>query len=69
MCGLLTALHGKDGDVVDRVDLAVQRLCSGDDSSRGIHIEEAFQVSVSVDRVPVEPNENEYTVIGQVRCS
>lgn len=49
----LTAFDGKDGEVVDGVGFPVQRLGSADDPTESVHIEETFQVSVSVDGIPV----------------
>lgn len=48
----LTALHGEDGEVVDRVGLSVQRLGRADDPTHSVHVEEALQVGVPVDGVP-----------------
>ena len=53
---------------MDRVDLSVEGFCSTDNSWRGVHIEEAFQVSVSVNRVPANPSKGKQIVMGQVWC-
>lgn len=52
----LTALDGKDGDVMNRVGLAVEKLSCADDPAESVHIEEPLQVGVSVDGVPGSKN-------------
>lgn len=48
----LTALDGKDGEVMNRVGLSVQKLSCADDPAESVHVEEPLQVGVSVDGVP-----------------
>lgn len=48
----LTRLDGQDGEVVDRVDLPIQRLGRADDAAQRVDVEEALQIRVPVDGVP-----------------
>ncbi len=57
----LTALDGKDCEVMDRVGLSVQRLGRGDDSTQSLHVKESLQVSISVDGVPTQKYRNMHT--------
>lgn len=55
MCEL-TGLDGQDGEVVNRVDLPVQRLGGADDAAQSVDVEEPLQIRVSVDGVPGHQN-------------
>lgn len=48
----LTALDGKDGEVMNRVGLSVEKLSCADDPGESVYVEEPLQVGVSVDGVP-----------------
>lgn len=48
----LTALDGKDGEVMNGVGLSVEKLSCADDPAESVHVEEPLQVGVSVDGVP-----------------
>lgn len=48
----LTALDGKDGEVMNRVGLSVERLSCADDPTKSVHVKEPLQVCVSVNGVP-----------------
>lgn len=52
VCCKLTALNCKDGEVMNRVGLSVQRLGCADDPTKSVHIKEPLQVCVSVNGVP-----------------
>lgn len=54
MCAIrkLTGLDCKDGEVMNRVGLSVQRLGCADDPAKGINVKEPLQVCVSVNGVP-----------------
>lgn len=51
MCGL-TSLDGQDGEVVNRVDLSIQRLGRADDAAQSVDVKETLQIRVPVDGVP-----------------
>lgn len=48
----LTRLDGQDGEVVDRVDLPIQRLGRADDAAQRVDVKETLQIRVPVDGVP-----------------
>lgn len=54
MCAVrkLTALDGKDGEVMNRVGLSVDKLSCADDPAKSVHVKEPLQVCVSVNGVP-----------------
>lgn len=49
-CGL-TSLDGQDGEVVNRVDLSIQRLGCADDAAQSVNVKETLQIRVPVDGV------------------